>query len=347
MPPKPAIPVGLGPAGSLGAASAAPHPLAGQAVLHPLYERALAAQTLDADHIGGLITARLAYWLRVGERLESHRASWLASLPRHASRLHSATGLHGPLLLAMHEHLASRGYPDASVVRHASAGFPSAGVLPRSHLWPVAQGCFERASGLLSVQEACAGTLERLRRWQLSRQPDRHAEALVERHVSSVKAGREQDISMVDLVSEGQVLVHPCFMVSQGQKLREIMDCSIGLLNRCHTSAEKLKLPSVDDPLDLASRLHRAAVVPTIAVADERAAFRNWPNDAPNLHIAAIIGGGHRADGSRSDASLRLFKDNALSFGDGSSVYGYNRIRCLITVFVIFEFFLALLVIFR
>ena len=135
------------------------------------------------------------------------------------------------------------------------------------------------------------------------------------------------------------MLIHPCFAVDQGTKLREIMDCSAGMLNPCHTSAEKMVLPSVDDILDFASRLQRSGITPLLAVADERSAFRNWPNDSPALHIAAVSDCPDPSPGHRGRRT-RFFRDNALSFGDGSSVYGYNRVRVLITLFLVYEFFL-------
>ena len=79
---------------------------------------------------------------------------------------------------------------------------------------------------MTSIQEACKGTQQRLRRWQLGRSADKHAADLLEKHASAVRAGREQEISATDFAAESQALVHPCFMISQGERLREIMDCS-------------------------------------------------------------------------------------------------------------------------
>ena len=50
-------------------------------------------------------------------------------------------------------------------------------------------------------------------------------------------------------------------------------------------------LPSIDDPLDFASRLVAAmpGCQPLLAVGDEDQAFRNYANDDPSLHIACVL----------------------------------------------------------
>ena len=300
-----------------------------QVSLHPQYERVLNGIISVRASLPSLISARLAFWVQTAERLQANRSAWLDSLPESARILHSHTGLHGPLLNYMHKFLVSRGYPDLSVAAQACEGFPSTGILARSHIWPEAPDKVERIAKVSPVSSVCADLRSRLNRWEACRSKDPHTEALLKKHLEAVRCGREREVSLHDVLSRPAALIHPCFGVKQGAKLREIMDCSAGGLNSCHASAEKLVLPGVDDILDFACRLHQAGFRPVVAVADERSAFRNWPTADPSLHIAAVLG---------TDRGTRLFEDRTLSFGDGSSVYSYNRVRCFLTAFLAHEF---------
>jgi hypothetical protein len=111
------------------------HPFASAGALHPLYDRALFAVTADTVDIRKLVMERTAVWCKVAEEGERHRQEWLSSLPEHARSLYSSTGLNGPALKIMHEHLVARGYPDKSLSRDIAAGFPC-GILEPSGLWP-------------------------------------------------------------------------------------------------------------------------------------------------------------------------------------------------------------------
>ena len=106
---------GMGPAGSLCSAISLHHPFSIEPEMHPLYRRALDAQLGPHGDLSQLILARLAYWLSKLEELERERTSWLASLQPHARTIYQHTGLHGPGIKAIHIHLRSKGYWDATV----------------------------------------------------------------------------------------------------------------------------------------------------------------------------------------------------------------------------------------
>ena len=90
------------------------------------------------------------------------------------------------------------------------------------------------------------------------------------------------------------------------------------------------------DVLNFAAQLLRRdpAASPKLAVADEDHAFRNYANSDPALHIAMVTLPG------KSGTEARFFADGALSLGDGAGVYAYNRFRLVITVFLLYEFFI-------
>ena len=102
---------GAGPAGALELAAALKHPYASTPGLHPLYSRVLAAQQMDSGGLLRILHGRLTHWVSISESSSGEREHWLAGLPYHARILHASTGLHGPLLAKMHEHLCARGYP--------------------------------------------------------------------------------------------------------------------------------------------------------------------------------------------------------------------------------------------
>ena len=87
---------------------------------------------------------------------------------------------------------------------------------------------------------------------------------------------------------------------------------------------EKLQLPATDDIVDFSTRLllQDPFCNPQLAVADEDAAYRNWPNECPDaMFMVVFLGSG----------KVRAFKDRALCFGDGACVNAYKRIRVFLT----------------
>ena len=310
-------------------AASLPHPFAGQLPLHPLYQRTLDAQLLPVHVFTRLVHKRIAHWCQVAGVLEESRKPWLCSLPSHARARYAKTELHGPLLFAMHARLDERGYPDKMVVQDV-AGFPSAGVLRRSGVWPAAKDCDERVSDIRPLADACAGARARCKRWARSRKPDEHHKALLDKYTAAKERGQCEEISQARLMDYDFALVHSCFVVSQEKKLRCIMDCTLGELNPCTASVEKFTLCSADDPLDYASRLLNLDPTsePRIALADEEDAYGNWANSNPRLHIAMVT----------LPRTVRYFEDFVLSTGDIASVYAYGRIRMMLTVFCMYEF---------
>lgn len=330
------LPVGCGPAGTFASLDRLVHPFAQPITLHPLYERALRAQALPLNTFRQLVLGRMAFWDSQASRLREEREVWLASLPEHARVLHTQTGLHGPLLLAIHKHLVARGYPDISVASHASNGFPAGGELPRSCLWHSDPS--RKQEDLHDLSSCCLGTAERVQAWAQQRAVNKDAAELLNKHLASEAAGREREVTWASIKDSERCLVHPCFLLRQGGKAREIMDCTAGMLNLSQHSAEKLPLPGIEDVADFAARLRcQLGKRARIAVADEKAAFRNWPNAEPNLHVAAVFGC-PAADNPQQ--AFRCFLDYALTFGDASAVYAYNRVRFLVTAFLVYEFFI-------
>ena len=218
----PALSGGQGPIGSLRAATDLIHPELMQVSLHPQYERVLNGIISVRASLPSLISARLAFWVQTAERLQANRSAWLDSLPESARILHSHTGLHGPLLNYMHKFLVSRGYPNLSVAAQACEGFPSTGILARSHIWPEAPDKVERIAKVSPVSSVCADLRSRLNRWEACRSKDPHTEALLKKHLEAVRCGREREVSLHDVLSRPAALIHPCFGVKQGAKLREI-----------------------------------------------------------------------------------------------------------------------------
>ena len=326
------VPAGLGPWRSLQAAAEVPHPFATSPPLHPLYERALAAQSLPQDEFRALVQGRLAYWCCRGDKLASACYDWLRALPFHAKSLYSHTELRGALFTEMHSHLVERGFDDTHLARDL-AGLPSAGILPRSGLWPLAADSSARLQQLSPLAQACAGTRERCQGWLRTRSPDKHWRTLVEKYETAARDGRCRRLHN-DFLSDGRdALVHPCFVVEQGENLRGIMDCTRGGLNAATSSEEKLVLCSNEDILDFACRLRETdpSAVPLVALADEESAFTNWANGNPRLHIAMIL---------VATGKAHYYEDYALSLGDVASVYGYLRVRMFITVFCLTELFI-------
>jgi hypothetical protein len=311
-------------------ASTAEHVFSGKSELHPLYDRALGALALGADSIKDIIVRRTAMWCGIADRCEGHRTSWLASLPSHCRSLYCTTKFNGAAFEFVHRHLLDRGYSDHQLMKHLSEGFPC-GLLEPTGLWPSAPKLEEKLADAISLSTACDGTPLRLSSWSKSRKPDAHFDFLEACYKAQEKGGRCRRTTLEEL-SKHESLVHPTFVIDQITKLRCIMDCTAGELNSCTVSREKLALPTVDDVLDFAARLHAARpnCRPRLAVADEEGAFKNWPNANPFLHVAAV----------QTKSGLKLFLDFALSLGDVSSVYAYPRIRTALTVFFISEFFI-------
>ena len=249
------LPRGVGPSCSIDAARQLDHPFTQQLPMHPLYERALQSQTVCPEMLGKLVSGRLAFWALELERLQSHRESWVASLPEHCAAVYTSTGLNGPGLAAIHAHMISKGYSDTALFEDVSCGLPSHGNLPVTGLWPRAADHIDRMSELQPLGDTCAGTRTRVAQWQRSRGVDPHSQALLEKFLVQVRSGCAAELSRECIESGGMRLVHPTFTIAQGSKLREISDATAGELNPCTVSSEKLRLPGVEDPLNFACRL--------------------------------------------------------------------------------------------
>ena len=335
----PRLQAGLGPAASFSAAQSLEHPFASAPPLHPLYARALEAHRLEAGSLRALVLGRLAHWIDIAQDLSTQRQEWLSTLPPHTQSMHRRSGFHGPLFRAMHDHLVSRGYKDPTLSSHVGSGFPSGIVLPRSGCWPEAPDVTSRLSQRLSLSSCCKTTPERLRAWGKCLRATPHTAFLVRHYEAEASSGRCKELQLQEVLAKDHCLIHPCFAINQGDKVRDIRNCTQGYLNACTVSLEKLVLPSTEDPLDFAARLRQ--LLPGselhVALADEAHAFRNWPAAKPSLHIAAIPGARDAATGL---SSFRFFEDYALCFGDAANVYNYGRVRTFLSVFMCFEFFI-------
>ena len=77
---------------------------------------------------------------------------------------------------------------------------------------------------------------------------------------------------------------------------------------------------------------HHPAATPQLSVADEQAAYRNWPIACPEAMVMLV---------KPQSGGLRGFRANALCFGDRAAVYAYNRIRTFLATFFRVEFGIA------
>ena len=201
-----------------------------------------------------------------------------------------------------------------------------------SGLWP--SGSIAEPS-VSDINVACSTTWERFASWLTQHRPSAKDQILLSKFESSVQACRSREVSEEQLRARPKVLLHPAFLIKQGNKNREIVDATRSGLNSCTHSYEKLILPSIDDVLDFAGRLHRAdpSSEPLCGVADEDQAYRNYANSDPSLHVVVVF---HAVNGV---VKARFFEDWALNFGGTANVYNYNRFRGMLTVFMLHEFF--------
>ena len=327
------LPAGLGPGRTLGRCTSAQHPYSAPPPLDPLLAR---ARAVAADHGPTLDAVRLrhlATWTRIAAECEGEREAWLQSLPRHAEAVYRDSGFHGPLFGRIHRYLVTFGYPDKTVYEDVCAGFPSGGVLPRTGLWPERADAPELRKQRASTRQAFAKAPARVSEWLGTRKRDAHAAELEARNENEVKRHRREEVSIHEL-EPGTYVAHPEFMATNGAARRACDDCTASGWNPATVSEEKLTLCSVDDPVDYASRLLRddPAAAPELAVGDEDTAYRNWANGRPDAMIMLLPLGKGRA---------RAWRDFALCFGDVAAVYGYNRVRLLLTYFFRVEFCMA------
>ena len=100
--------------------------------------------------------------------------------------MYLSTGLNGPGIELVQQHLVARGYPDASLFG-CLAGFPH-GALPVSGLWPPAGGDVSRPESDLT--SACSETWVRFGQWKQQHKGSHRDLTLLAKFEKSVVAGR-------------------------------------------------------------------------------------------------------------------------------------------------------------
>ena len=130
---------------------------------------------------------RLAEWERIASSLETHRESWLLSLPVHCQELYRHSGLHGPLLHAMHRHLLGLGYPDGLLWRDACFGMPTGVILPRTGLWPLRDDAADARQQRQSARKVFDEAPSVVEVWRKRRRPDKRSAALITHNEDKVR----------------------------------------------------------------------------------------------------------------------------------------------------------------
>ena len=324
------LPLDTGPQGALAAALGLVHPCSRPPPMHPLYARCLQCAVHEDMDIGAHRYHRFAFWQSLAKKCEGEREGWLSTLPPHCAELYGHSQFHGPFFRRIHDYLVSLGFSDVRTFSDVSRGLPSGGVLPLTGLWPTRHNAKELFSATRpSVADVMEAAPKLVREWQQHGRPDLFVDNLIDRNLDEVAAHRRCEVDIGKLVP-GSFAAHTEFTVLQGATQRACNDCSSSGWNETHLSLEKLTLCSAEDPITFAAHLlaRRPAARPCLAVADEKHAYRNWANSRPECMIMVVI----------LRQCLRAWRDYALCFGDASAVYGYNRVRLMLTIFFLVEF---------
>ena len=324
--------IGVSPAEAMQTCKLFEHPCSRQVRLDPLLQRCLVAARSPAA-LAAWRMQRFAHWRDAARAADLKRSSWLEALPRHCRDVYGASRFNGPLFQMMFEHLRSFGYPDARLWEDICNGFPTGVLLKPTGLWPPHPDKVAVCAAAVDASQLFESAPRRISQWRRTRKRDDHYEAILQRNLDEVKRRRRREIKPSDLIP-GQYVAHPEFMVMQGTKGRACDDCSASGWTGATVPSEKVSQPGTEDPVDYASRLltQDMACEPTLAVADEDSAYRNWPNGWPEAMVMLLF------DGS---GSFRAWRDFALSFGDRAAVNAYNRIRVFLTTFFRVEFAMA------
>lgn len=308
------------------------HPFSTPLELDPWLKRCLDASIALGPKISAYRLRRLEHWSRIAAECSGERESWLRGLPAHCQQLYCHSGLNGPLLRRMHQYMVSLGYPDTTLFSDLSQGFQSGGVLPDTGLWPANPVAEELVSKLLPIPEAYKQAPHFLEQWRQTRRPDKASAFLLERNDAEVAKKRREPVQIESLVP-GSFVAHPEFTIVQKGKPRACDDLSVSLWNSTQCSREKLTLPGTDDPLAYATCLHMFMpnAEPQVAVADENEAYRNYATREPSAMVMLVF---------LRDV-VKAWRDFALPFGDYGAVFAYNRVRSMISFFMMLEFLIA------
>ena len=304
---------GGGPNAALHQASEARLSSDGSFPIDPLLARALNIAKIPIAEVYATRSSLLKHWEEIASLTEDSRSQWLSELPAHSRQLYEQSGFHGPLFHEMFKFLRKLGYPDANLWRDICHGFPTGRLLSRSGLWPEHPKAAQLQRERRNRQEAFDRAPNLLRDWRSKRKADPFVKELLERNADECAKRRRVEVDIRTL-KDGTFVAHPEFMVVSGESRRACDDCTVSGWNGTSASLDKLQLPGTDDIVDYGSRLllDDPLCNPQLGVADEEAAFRNWPNGCPEAMIMCIFLGGGR---------VRAFKDFALCFGDSACVY--------------------------
>ena len=164
-------------------------------------------------------------------------------------------------------------------------------------------------------------------RWLQQRKPEPRFAEHSERNSRMVSEGKFIRRTLVELRGR-RVLVSPSFTIVEdrgsGPKLRQCDDLSASGGNSCAASRERLVLPSVDDWLADAARIHAEfpAAGALISVEDEDGAFTNWPARETWALVLMLIG---------PDGHYELHESTCLNFGGYGCVFSYAYARLALT----------------
>ena len=262
---------------------------------------------------------RLAHLETLASELRPANDDFLNNLPPEVAQVHRQTSESGANLAALFEILDTIKHPDTGLRRECSYGFPLAGTLPISHLWPD----LAETQPKLTLAELNS-TVQELKE-KLPRQA-RTARAedfeIWEQTLSEHRAGRiskPRKATRRDFRSKRTLTKR--FGVSQltskGKlKIRTIDDFTFSGVNLATVSLEALHHNSVDDLLALASGIAHLGFDPVLLKGDFKGAYRACPVLGAHSVYADILVSNPLDDNRRYVCTQR-----ALPFGAVASVY--------------------------
>lgn len=265
----------------------------------------------------------------IASELRASNEELLATLPENIAQVHRRTSDTGAHLTALFEMLDIIGHPDSNLRRECSQGFPLAGVLPISHLWPE----LPETQPTLTVEELTQmvrDLKQRLPRQSRKARPEDFE--IWEQTLSEWRAGRlskPRKATRKDFRSRRTLTKR--FGVSQltskGKlKIRTIDDFTFSGVNLATVSLEALHHDSVDDLIALASNISRLGYAPVMLKADFKGAYRACPVLEEHSVFADVLVSNPRQGGQRYVCTQR-----ALPFGAVASVYGWERLGAALT----------------
>ena len=187
-----------------------------------------------------LLKKRAAFfwkWTARAKELSADESAYKKSLPPYLQSLHKKKKL---LLWA--EILKSLDYPDKSLLKHISEGFPISGWLPESNVFP--KETRRPEYDVETVKKMASGLNKAILQQTLNQDRDETVEATWKSTVEELEKGW---VFLDNEATLDSFLLARRFGLKQREKIRVIDDCTIGGFNRTTGSREKLKLHAIDE----------------------------------------------------------------------------------------------------